>query len=131
MPVHARRGTLKTSEEIMATVTRTRAVEREDTLAGLEHRLREVRDHLRNAKRRLDEEIRHYPTPIPRCDAQFNHLFEERARVNLALERIESSTSGGYVELLTEFVRSPAYLDDDAEAELRARIGAVLSTLTG
>ena len=115
----------------MGTATSARAADSEDKLAGLEHRLREVRDYLQNAKRRLDEEIRHYPTPIPRCDAQFNHLFEERARVNLALERIESSTSGRHVELLAEFVRSPAYLDDAAEAELRARIGAVLSTLTG
>ncbi|HTR59287.1 MAG TPA: hypothetical protein VMM27_14000 [Casimicrobiaceae bacterium] len=114
----------------MATVTTTRAAESEDKVAGLEHRLRELRDHLLDVKRRLDEDIRRYPTPIPRCDAQFNHLFEERARVNLALERIEMSTSGDRIELLAEFLRSPSYLDDATEAELRARIGADLSSLT-
>jgi len=36
----------------------------------------------------LDEEIRTYPTPIPRCDAQFNHLFEERARIAKALDEL-------------------------------------------
>ncbi|HSS70017.1 MAG TPA: hypothetical protein VLQ46_05110 [Casimicrobiaceae bacterium] len=112
-------------------MTTTRAAENEEKPAALELRLREVRDHLQNVKRRLDEEIRRYPTPIPRCDAQFNHLLEERSRVNLALERIETSTSGDRIELLAEFLRSPAYLDDAAEAELRTRIGAELSSLTG
>ena len=44
-------------------------------------RVAEVRSQLEAEKRRLDEEIRNYPTPIPRCDAQFNHLFEERERI--------------------------------------------------
>jgi hypothetical protein len=114
----------------MATVTSTRAVEREDTWASLEHRLHEVRDFLQQVKSRLDEEIRCYPTPIPRCDAQFNHLFEERARLNGALERIEAARSGDSIDLLAEFVRSPAYRDDAAEAELRARIAAALSSLS-
>ena len=114
----------------MATVTSTRAVEREDTLASLEHRLREIRDYLQQVKSWLEDEIRRYPTPIPRCDAQFNHLFEERARVNGALERIEASTSGDSIELLAEFIRSPAYRDDAAEAELRARIDTAFSLLS-
>ena len=29
----------------------------------------------------IDREIRTYPTPIPRCDAQFNHLYELRSRI--------------------------------------------------
>jgi hypothetical protein len=33
-------------------------------------------------------EIRSYPTPIPRCDAQFNHLMEERDRIVRALQDI-------------------------------------------
>ena len=51
------------------------------TAAGRRHLLEEE-------KRRLDEEIRAYPTPIPRCDAQFNHLFERRAEVVRELERL-------------------------------------------
>jgi hypothetical protein len=44
-------------------------------------RVAQVRSQLEAEKRRLDQEIRNYPTPIPRCDAQFNHLFEERERI--------------------------------------------------
>ena len=94
----------------------------------MEQRLRAVRDHLSEMKQRLDEEIRHYPTPIPRCDAQFNHLFELRVRLNQVLERIDAATDRAKsVELLEEFVRSPAYLDEPSEAALRARLGSELS----
>ena len=40
---------------------------------------------LRNAQRNIAEEIKSYPTPISGCDAQFNHLIAERARVGAAL----------------------------------------------
>ena len=43
---------------------------------------------LRETLARLDAEIRAYPTPIPRCDAQFNHLMEERDRIRRLLEEI-------------------------------------------
>jgi chorismate mutase len=45
-------------------------------------------------RRQLDEEIRAYPTPIPRCDAQFNHLFEERARIVRELAELQSGRDG-------------------------------------
>jgi len=48
----------------------------------------ELRARLEAQRRRLDDEIRHYPTPIPRCDAQFNHLFEQRARIVAAIEAL-------------------------------------------
>jgi len=41
---------------------------------------------LRESLARLEAEIRAYPTPIPRCDAQFNHLLEERERIRGLLE---------------------------------------------
>ena len=44
------------------------------------------RDALDARRKQLDEEIRGYPTPIPRCDAQLNHLYEERARIIAELE---------------------------------------------
>jgi len=49
------------------------------------------RRRLEEEKRRLDAEIREYPTPIPRCDAQFNHLFERRAEIVRELERLDSA----------------------------------------
>jgi hypothetical protein len=48
----------------------------------------ELRARLEAERRRLDDEIRHYPTPIPRCDAQFNHLFDQRARIVAAIDAL-------------------------------------------
>ena len=48
----------------------------------------ERRARLEERRRQLDDEIRGYPTPIPRCDAQFNHLYEERARIIAELEAL-------------------------------------------
>ena len=39
----------------------------------------------------LNEEIRGYPQPIARCDAQLGGLVEERARLQEELERLEPS----------------------------------------
>jgi hypothetical protein len=50
--------------------------------------IEDLRTRLEARRRRLDDEIRAYPTPIPRCDAQFNHLFEQRARIVAAIEAL-------------------------------------------
>jgi len=47
-----------------------------------------LRASLEARRKQLDEEIRAYPTPIPRCDAQFNFLMEERARIVRELESL-------------------------------------------
>ncbi|MEO5677564.1 MAG: hypothetical protein ABIQ84_08455 [Usitatibacter sp.] len=47
-----------------------------------------LRASLEARRRQLDEEIRAYPTPIPRCDAQFNFLMEERSRIVRELEAL-------------------------------------------
>lgn len=113
----------------MSTAT---TIDRNADLATLEKLLREVRDHLHHIQRSLNEEIRAYPTPIPRCDAQFNHLFEQRGRLYRALERIEAPAGptpsrADCVGLLEEFVASPRYIEDAAEEEIRARVRARLS----
>lgn len=38
--------------------------------------------------RELNEEIRAYPQPIARCDAQLGGLVEERARIHAEIERL-------------------------------------------
>jgi hypothetical protein len=121
-----RRGTLAPCQ-----VTRRRSA----GLASLEALLLEVRDHLRLVQRSLHEEIRDYPTPIPRCDAQFNHLFDQRGRLQRALERIEAAAARSVarverIALLEEFVASPVYMEAAAEGEIRARVRAELSRLS-
>jgi len=49
-------------------------------------------------ERRLDAlslEIRHYPTPIARCDEQLTGLLEERARLLAELEALRARESCG------------------------------------
>jgi galactokinase len=47
-----------------------------------------AKKHLKRAQSTLVCEIKNYPTPIAGCDAQFNHLLEEKARVNAALDAL-------------------------------------------
>jgi hypothetical protein len=53
----------------------------------------------------VGEEIRSYPTPIPACDAQFNHLLELRRLLHEELERLDAAAlnHGASAE---EFVRT-------------------------
>jgi hypothetical protein len=107
---------------------------RKEDLAQLKSLWEEVGRVLLRAKRAVDEEIRSYPTPIPRCDAQFNHLHEQRARLARELDRIgafsgKSVGPGDYVRLIEAFIASAPYTDDGSEQELRARLGAELSAI--
>jgi hypothetical protein len=46
----------------------------------------------------LSDEIRHYPTPIARCDEQLTALIEERAGLLARLEENQNSPGGCTVE---------------------------------
>ncbi|MEP7181153.1 MAG: hypothetical protein ABI886_03060 [Betaproteobacteria bacterium] len=94
--------------------------------------VRDLRTVLDGVKRALDEEIRAYPTPIPRCDAQFNHLYEHRARLTRILGRVNATLERGtaaedLADALAEFAAAPAFSDSADEKALRARIGAALA----
>jgi hypothetical protein len=43
--------------------------------------------HLKQRLAELNEEIRHYPGPIARCDEHLPALLEERSRIMAELER--------------------------------------------
>jgi len=98
-------------------------------------RLRSLRTELRDfvlcAKRALDDDIRSYPTPIPRCDAQFNHAYEQRARLAALLQRIDASTeeadgAGALLSAMAEFATAPSTGESIEEKNLRARIADAL-----
>ena len=102
--------------------------------AKLESMWNEIRLHLEDRRRALAAEIRNYPTPIPRCDAQFNHLYEQQARLARDLDRIRALPERkpgreDYVELIGRFVTSAPYTDDPAERQLRTRLEAELSAV--
>src|SRR5438874_3362894 len=82
-----------------------------------------IRAYLRSERDRIFEEIRAYPTPIPRCDAQFNHLIEKRERLVRELARLEtvatsSTVAGDGTARIETFIDSSDYLDD---AKLRLK----------
>lgn len=86
-----------------------------------------IRNHLEERMRRVQDEIRSYPAPIPACDAQFNHLLEERDALSSELARVRVSMNE---ESRFEIVRRSidAFLSDstclgDAEkTEIRALV---------
>ena len=49
---------------------------------------------LESERHRINDEITNYPTPIPACDAQFNFLLEERARIARELQELEAAEPG-------------------------------------
>jgi hypothetical protein len=96
----------------------------ERSLATLQ---REIAEHLRGVRERLAGEIRSYPTPIPRCDAQFNHLYEQQGRLSRDLDRIEGEKPTR--PLLERFIASPPYTDDPSERDFRSRMKRALQSL--
>ena len=117
----------------MTSVSRMRATEGED-LETLEELRREIRGTLSRAKMEIDREIRSYPTPIPRCDAQFNHLHEQRARLARELDRIgpptrERPARSDCLATIVRFFASAPYTDEPEERELRSRVKARLLAL--
>jgi hypothetical protein len=94
----------------------------ERSLATLQ---REIAQHLRGVRQRLAEEIRTYPTPITRCDAQFNHLYEQQARLARDLNGIGNENPSR--ALIEQFVASAPYTDDPSERDFRARVGIELA----
>lgn len=64
------------------------------TFSPVRVRFEEARARAEARKREIDVEIRHYPTPIPRCDAQFNRLFAERDNLATLIESAKQIADG-------------------------------------
>ena len=101
----------------------------------LEAMRNEIRLHLEDLRRALAAEILNYPTPIPRCDAQFNHLYEQQARLTRDLDRVgeiagKSLKREDCIDFIERFVASAPYTDDDGEREFKSRMKKQLFALT-
>lgn len=98
-------------------------------IEGLASLVRDVHALLVDAKQRLDDEIRRYPTPIPRCDAQFNFLYEQRARLQEQINGIMGAMAAATdrescVAVLDAFVGASPFTDLATESALRSRAAA-------
>src|SRR5438552_7724505 len=86
-----------------------------------------IRAYLRSERDRIFEEIRAYPTPIPRCDAQFNHLIEKRERLVQELALLDAAATSSTVASdgtarIEAFIDSSDYLDDDSKLRLKSSL---------
>ena len=54
-----------------------------------------LRRHLEGVSATVAAEIRGYPAPIPACDAQFNHLLEQRRLLSRELARLDAARKDG------------------------------------
>ena len=93
-----------------------------------------LRAHLAHRAAALNDEVRHYPTPIARCDEQLPHLLEQRARAvrqQRLAEETELAASRGPAadrpKLLAEFLTASDRVDDDIGRLLRGRLADALS----
>ena len=116
------------------------------TADGLADRVAATRDRIRalleSERRQVLEEIRNYPTPIPRCDQQFNHLIDRRELLVQELARL-AATTGSSVAASDRGARLAAFIDScaglDADLKLRlqtalregARVGAKILHVPG
>jgi hypothetical protein len=92
-----------------------------------------LREFMLRAKGSLDDEIRSYPTPIPRCDAQFNHAYEQRSRLAALLRQIDAASSGDVaandlLRAMAEFSALPSIGQSGEEHWLRVRIADALAS---
>jgi len=83
----------------------------------------------------LTEEVRHYPTPIARCDEQLTKLLEQRAHVLNQLRRMLEQDSEDRADcehpslgFLLNFIDSYDPSDDESEMRIVSRLRAALST---
>src|SRR5262249_16095307 len=89
-----------------------------------------LRDFAMRAKGSLDEEIRSYPTPIPRSDAQFNHAYAQRPMLAALLQRIPAEANcdqSAMLNAMADFAASPPISESAEECALRARIADALA----
>ncbi len=80
-----------------------------------------LRRHLDALRAEVAAEIRSYPAPIPACDAQFNHLTEQRRLLALELERLDAARERG-TETVEAFLGASPYLDDQTKQQIRAAL---------
>jgi hypothetical protein len=96
-----------------------------DAIAPLSATWEMVKACLESERERVHAEIRAYPTPIPRCDAQFNHLIETRERLFHELARLDAAMRSSEVSdddaaRVEAFIDSSDCLDEDAKLRLKS-----------
>jgi len=117
----------------MAKVTRTRSPPDYDSgVAAMQATWAELKGHLEQRARRLNEEISRYPTPIARCDEQLSALLEQRAALFGRLKQMDgfdvaARNRQNRVRLLQSLFGLPSDAAEPEELRLQARLKHQLS----
>jgi hypothetical protein len=91
-----------------------------------------IREHLEKKRAQILEDIVNYPPPIPACDQHYNYLLEQRVHISQELRRLNTllqdrSASQDEFKLIDEFLTASAYIQDEAEQDIRAACKDALS----
>jgi hypothetical protein len=94
---------------------------------AVERAVEEIKRCLEEAKASIKAELRDYPQPITACDAQYNHLAEERRQVSRTLARLEAidredASIADSARAIDALIQSSPHIDN----EVARKIGAVL-----
>jgi hypothetical protein len=84
-----------------------------------------VRQHLEERRRPIEQEIRRYPPPIAGCDAQFNHLLEQRAILSRELVRLSQAAQAAGADTpaaVEAFLHASPCIDAATAETIRARL---------
>ena len=85
----------------------------------------QIKTQLETARQRISGEISNYPAPRPACDADFNHLLEERARISEELNRLHAAANaapGNVRQQIEAFISTSDYLDDAGKQQVKSLI---------
>ena len=87
----------------------------------LETTLGEIRRDLEKRKRSIAAKMRRYPQPIAGCDAQYQHLSDQRAAIARDLSELDRACAAG-TDASGAFIESSTVLDDETRRRLRAAL---------
>jgi hypothetical protein len=89
--------------------------------ARLKTTLGDIRRELEERKRSIAAEMRSYPQPIAGCDAQYQHLSDQRAAIGCDLSGLDRACAGG-TDAGGRFIESSTALDEETRRRLRAAL---------
>ena len=80
---------------------------------------------LQQRKNQFNDEVRHFPTPIPACDAQYNHLMAQRAELTRDIGRLgtmlrQNRPDTDFITWAEGVIQSASYLDDATRQAISA-----------
>jgi hypothetical protein len=70
---------------------------------------------LRQHRRQVVARIGGYPAPIPACDAQFNHLLEQRRLIGREIRRLNDLAAAAVAEQLAFIEASPCLSEPEKQ----------------